>query len=119
MNQALREKILSEWRGLPQAAKPPERFKPIQDVLTAVMRNFGLQEHLDQSLVVTAWKDIVGEFIASHSSPSRLRAGVLYVQVIQPTVRYELERVWKAEILKKLKTRFGARKIREVRFCLG
>ena len=44
---------------------------------------------------------------------------MLYVNVLQPTVRYELERVWKSEILKKLKSHFGARKIRDVRFGLG
>lgn len=119
MKPLLREKVLSEWRGLPQKGPVPDRSKPVRDVLTAVMRNFGLQEHLDQAHVASAWKQIVGDFIATHSSPSRLKAGVLYVQVLQPTVRYELERVWKSEILKKLKDQFGARKIRDIRFGLG
>ena len=119
MKPLLREKVLSEWRGLPQRQPAPDRSRQVGEVLAAVMRNFGLQEHLDQSKVAAAWKQIVGEFIATHSSPSRLKAGILYVQVLQPTVRYELERVWKPEILKKLKTQFGARKIRDIRFCLG
>ncbi len=66
-----------------------------------------------------AWKEIVGEFIAQHSSPAFLREGVLYVQVLQPTVHYELDRVWKPQIVKKLKARFGSKVIRDVRFRVG
>lgn len=119
MKEKLRNRVLSEWRGLPQAAPPTDRSKPVSELLAGVLRSLGLQEHLDQSQVQAAWQQIVGDFIATHSRPSKLRAGILYIQVLQPTVRYELERVWKTEILKKLKERFGARKIREVRFSLG
>lgn len=83
------------------------------------MKALGLQERLREAEVLDAWQQIVGEFIAAHSAPHRLRDGVLYVQVLQPTVHYELDRVWKPQILKKLKTRFGARVIREVRFRIG
>ena len=53
------------------------------------------------------------------SSPQRLKDGVLYVHVLQPTVHFELERMWKKEILDKLKKRFGGRVVREIRFRLG
>jgi hypothetical protein len=44
---------------------------------------------------------------------------VLTIQVLQPSVRYELERNWKAEILQKLQTRFGKKVIREVKFRIS
>ena len=44
-----------------------------------------------------------------------MRDGVLIVQVIQPAVRYELERSWKRNILRKLQARFE-KTVREVRF---
>jgi len=43
---------------------------------------------------------------------------VLTVQVLQPSVRYELDRTWKPQILSKLQARFGTRIVREVRFRL-
>ena len=45
-----------------------------------------------------------------------MRSGVLIVQVIQPAVRYELDRSWKRSILRKLQDRFGAKSVCEVRF---
>ena len=64
----------------------------------------------------TAWNEIVGDFLAAHSLPVSMRDGILIIQVLQPTVRYELERSWKPEILRKLKTRFGPKTVKEVRF---
>jgi hypothetical protein len=54
-------------------------------------------------------------FVAEGSS----RMVCLYVHVLQPTVHFELDRVWKREILARLKKRFGSRVVREVRFRIG
>ena len=48
--------------------------------------------------------------------PVSIRDGVLTVQVIQPAVRYELDRSWKRDIVRKLQIRFGAKIVREVCF---
>jgi predicted nucleic acid-binding Zn ribbon protein len=69
--------------------------------------------------VINAWSSIVGEFIAAHSTPVALRDGVLYVRVLQPSLHYELERVAKTQVLRKLKLRFGGKTIRDVRFRIG
>ncbi len=66
--------------------------------------------------MITAWREVVGDFLAEHSVPVALKEGVLIIQVLQPTVRYELDRTWKPEILRKLKARFGAKSVKEVRF---
>ena len=63
--------------------------------------------------------NIVGEFFAKHSAPHQLKDGVLYVSVLQPTVHFELDRGWKRDILDKLKKKFGARTVREIKFRLG
>jgi predicted nucleic acid-binding Zn ribbon protein len=100
MPKMLRERVLAEWRGLPQA-------------------KIGLGNRLDEAKVMAAWQEIVGDFLAQHSLPAHLRDGVLFVRVLQPTVHYELDRVWKQEILRKMKERFGARVVRGVRFFVG
>jgi predicted nucleic acid-binding Zn ribbon protein len=117
--ERLRERVLSEWRGLPQRVSAPDRGAVVRETLQKVMQKLGLRERLSEAQILDAWRDVVGDFIAEHSAPSQLRDGVLYVQVIQSTVHYELDRVCKPEILKKLKKRFGAKLIRDVKFRLG
>ncbi len=75
--------------------------------------------HLHETEVIETWSKIVGEFIATHSAPFALRDGILYVRVLQPALHYELEQISKKDILRKLKTRFGGKIIRDVRFRVG
>jgi predicted nucleic acid-binding Zn ribbon protein len=84
-----------------------------------VMQKLGLKERMQETEILGAWKTLVGEFIATHSCPIALREGILYVHVLQPALHYELDRVNKPEILRKLKQRYGSRAIRDLRFRLG
>ena len=115
----LRARVLAEWRGLPETPFPRDSARPIGDALGKVMKKLGLGERLREEEVLGAWREIVGDFFAKHSSPQRLKEGVLYVHVLQPTVHFELERVWRREILAKLKKRFGGQVVRDMRFRLG
>ncbi len=83
------------------------------------MQRLGLRERLHEAEVIDAWSRIVGEFIAAHSTPFALRDGILYVRVLQSALHYELEQISKPEIRRKLKQRFGARTIRDIRFRVG
>jgi predicted nucleic acid-binding Zn ribbon protein len=119
MNAALRAAVIREWRGLPEKKVRPDQWETPGVLLPKLMQKLGLKDRLRESEVIDAWSSIVGEFIAAHSTPVALREGVLYVRVLQPSLHYELERVAKTEILRKLKQRFGARTIRDIRFRLG
>jgi predicted nucleic acid-binding Zn ribbon protein len=119
MKPSLRRAVIAEWRGLPSDPPRPDRAQPLSDLLPKVMQKLGLKERLQESEVIGAWKALVGDFIAAHSAPVALHEGILYVRVLQPALHYELERVNKPEILRKLKQRFGARVIRDLRFRLG
>ena len=119
MDRSLRAAVIAEWRGLPEKKKPADRWKAPGDLLPKLMQRLGLRERLHETEVIEAWSKIVGEFIAAHSAPVALRQGVLYVRVLQPALHYELEQVSKSEILRKLKQRFGAKTIRDVRFRVG
>lgn len=89
------------------------------DAVHKLMKSLGLDQRLKADAVLAAWREIVGDFFADHSAPQQLKDGVLFVSVLQPTVHYELDRVWKREVLAKLKSRFGARTVREIKFRLG
>jgi len=96
-----------------------DRCAPVGDILEKLMPRLGLSERLGEEQVKQAWSGIVGAFLASHASPVGLSGGVLSIQVLQPSVRYELERNWKNEILAKLQARFGKKAIREIRFRIS
>lgn len=81
-----------------------------------LLPKLGLGDAMDEQAVRRAWSGMVGHFIAAQSLPERLRGGVLYVRVLQSSVRFELERTWKEKITRRLAAEFGADKIREVKF---
>ena len=119
MNPSFRAQVIAEWRGLPEKYLRPDRWQEPGEVLPKLMQRLGLKERLHETEVQEAWSQIVGEFIAAHSSPVALREGVLYVRVLQPALHYELEQVSKIDILRKLKQRFGGKVIRDIRFRVG
>lgn len=119
MASRFRRRAIEEWRGLPGAPEAPDRLFKAGEVAATWLTALGASEGLTEADARAAWREIVGDFLAQHSAPARFKAGVLYVQVLQPTVHYELDRVWKGEVLKKLQERFGAKRIRGVRFFVG
>ena len=119
MNAALRATVIAEWRGLPERKTRPDHWQAPGDVLPKLMQQLGLSERLREAEVIEAWKGIVGDFIAAHSCPVSLREGVLFVRVLQPALHYQFETISKADILRKLKQRFGGRIIRNIRFRVG
>jgi hypothetical protein len=119
MKPSLRAAAIAEWRGLPERIPVADRWKAPAELLPRLMESLGLKERLHETEMIDAWAKIVGDFIATHSVPVALRAGILYVRVLQPALHYELEQVSKVSILRKLKQRFGGKTIRDVRFRVG
>jgi len=119
MTPSLRATAIAEWRGLPESKARPDRWQAPADLLPKLMQQLGLAERLREEEVIGAWRAIVGEFIAAHSSPVSLREGTLVVRVLQPALHYQFETISKTEILRKLKQRFGTRVIRDLRFRVG
>ena len=119
MTSSLRAAIIAEWRGLREKKAVPDHWESPAELLPTLMQKLGLKERLHETEVIDAWEQIVGPFIAAHSAPVALRERILHVRVLQPALHYELEQLSKAEILRKLKQRFGGKTIREIRFRLG
>lgn len=113
---SLRRRILAEWRGLDEPRPKADRCLPVADLLQKILPKLGLADRMSEQQVLGAWQEVVGVFLAKHSVPVGLCAGILTVQVVQPSVRYELDRTWKREILDKFQARFGKRLVRDIRF---
>ena len=115
---SLRKRAIAEWRGYSEPRPLLDRVQPLSALVSKTMQGMGLGELVRESEVLEAWKEIAGDFLAAHSAPSRLKEGVLYVRVLQPSIHFEMERM-KGQLVEKLKKRFGARVVRELRFRLG
>jgi predicted nucleic acid-binding Zn ribbon protein len=111
----IRRRLIEEWRGLPEGPWT-DRAVPLADALKTAVAKLGLSECLCEEQMREAWREIVGEFLAAHSMPSSVQRGVVTIDVAQPAVRFELEREWKPEILKKLRVRFGSGVVKDIRF---
>ena len=70
--EQLRARVLAEWRGLPEAAARPDRAAAVGDAVRKVMAGLGLKERLNAEEVLRAWHEVVGEFVAKHSSPFKI-----------------------------------------------
>lgn len=111
--------MIAEWRGLPETPLPRDTARLVAEPVAKVMAALGLGDRLREEEVKRAWKDIVGEFLATHSAPVALRDRILIVRVLQPTLHYELDRVWKPQLIQKLKQRLGPNTLRDIRFRVG
>jgi predicted nucleic acid-binding Zn ribbon protein len=119
MNPSLKSRILAEWRGLPEEPFTKDTAVPVGGLVESVLGRLGLKTRIREEEIKAAWLEVVGDFLAKHSAPAALENGTLVVHVLQPTVHYELERVWKRKLLLKLQEKFGKTTVREIRFRLG
>ena len=112
--KSLRKFVVEEWRLLPEKTDG-RPLVAVSDAIHTLVAKLGLRERIRESDILDAWRGIVGDFLAEHSRPSRLVNGVLHVEVMQPSVRYELSRTWKPIILEKLQQKFGKTAVKDVR----
>lgn len=115
----LRSRVLAEWRGVHAPPDLRGYERRVCDLIPGILRKAGLADRILEEEVVAEWNRIVGPFLARHSRPSGLRKGVLTVSVMSATVRYDLERNHRREILARLQEKFGGRTVRDIRFSPG
>ena len=66
----------------------------------------------------SAWKELAGEFIASHTEPISVKSGHLVLRVTQPAMRFHLEQM-KPMLLTRIRAQLGENRIKSVKFSLG
>ncbi len=118
LDQKTRDRVLAEWRRYPES-RPRRPASRVGDVLNRVLDDLGVGERITEEEISREWHSMVGGFLAENARPLRLRRGELAVQVLQPSIRFELERVWKPRILKRLRELYGPDAVRSLRFVLG
>jgi predicted nucleic acid-binding Zn ribbon protein len=116
----LQRRVLREWRGY-DAEEDDGRWREhsVQDLLQAIMRRTGMEDRATEEELAAAWAQAAGPFISQHSRPFSLHEGVLWITVLQPSIRYSLQGAMKQQILERLRTALPQRAVRELRFTIG
>lgn len=87
-------------------------------ILQQLFHAQGLERRLREYRAWEVWEQVVGQQIAGHARPLRLREGVLEVRVDQPIWMQQL-RLMAPEILQKLNHALGEELIRELYWRRG
>jgi hypothetical protein len=81
-------------------------MEELMHILPHVMRAVGREEAVCERLLQAAWNHVVGDFIAAHARPVRLRKGCLIVLTTDHTWKAQLERL-SPDILTRINRLFG------------
>lgn len=97
------------------ARRTRSRATPLEEALRQLLRNLGYETKIKQHEVINRWEELVGSRIARVTNVERVRDGVLFVKVDNPTWRNELV-FMKNRIHKKVEETVGAGIIRDIKF---
>ena len=111
--------VLAEWRRYREPRSIEANLSAATDSVAKVMESMQLADQLGEEKIKEAWAEVAGEFLAKQSVPDSLRKGVLKVRVIQPAVKFTLERELKAQLLKRLQDQLGRELVKELKFFIG
>jgi predicted nucleic acid-binding Zn ribbon protein len=114
----IREEILREWRGADEPADLDAGIHLAGKFVSAILRSAGVEDGLHEDEVRGAWKELAGDFIASHTQPVSVRGGHLVLRVTQPAMRFHLEQM-KPMLLTRIRGILGPDRIRSVKFTHG
>ncbi|MBU6171683.1 MAG: DUF721 domain-containing protein [Verrucomicrobia bacterium] len=114
----IREEILREWRGCDEAIDTNAGVTIAEKWIRNVLKSVGAADGLDEEVVRSTWKELAGDFIASHTEPVSVRNGHLVLRVTQPAMRFHLEQM-KPMLLTRLREQLGEQRIKSVKFTLG
>jgi predicted nucleic acid-binding Zn ribbon protein len=89
----------------------------LKGTLDKVLRECRLTEDPETLRVFFLWKGLVGEKVADHARPIRVRGGILFVEVDDPLWLTQLKYM-KADIVQKIHTNIKAGVLKDMRFFL-
>jgi predicted nucleic acid-binding Zn ribbon protein len=110
---------LQRERYGPEYRIPPEKnIQVAGDLVNGVMKKFGLETASHLADIQSAWPEIAGKDIAANSNPGTLERGTLTIYVDHHVWLNELKQMAAPMLKKKLQARFGAKKIKGLRFVI-
>jgi len=99
----------------PDTMKKP---RPIRSILERTLKGLELDGQVRAYSIWGAWKEIVGESVASQTQPRTIRNKILFVDVSHSTWIQQLQFL-KTTLLEKINVFLGEPLIQDIRFHLG
>ncbi len=93
-------------------------FVSLKTALDKALKGSRLTEGLEAYSLLVEWKTLVGEVLAEHAKPVRVKNGVLYVEVDDPVWLSQIKYM-KGGILSKVDRETKKGTIKDLRFYLG
>jgi hypothetical protein len=109
------------YRDRPREKRAPRRKQaaPASDAIDDVLKARGLGEPIRAHRLITEWRDMVGERIATRTWPDGLSKKVLWVRVANSAWLHELN-LLKGQLLSAIHTTLGEpRLVDDLRFHIG
>ncbi len=95
-----------------------EPARPLEGLVREALSKLTKDERLTKEGMQKVWGRAAGKKAAGHSAPASLRRSTLVVNVDGSSWLYELT-LKRRDILRKLKSEFAGKKIKELRFRIG
>ncbi len=118
-HNAGRWQIERERHQLPANCAPDS----VEDVVTIgalaadLLKGSGLEAKFWEQTLIEEWHALVGDAVARRARPGQIQRKVLTIYVSNAAWMNELVRYGKTELLRNLRTRFGADRIADLRFA--
>ncbi len=96
----------------------PYKFHKVSDVLSKLMKDYGLSAKTHEYRILKIWNKTVGDRIASHAQPLRLIREVLTVIVDSPVWMHQLT-FYKEDLISKMNAGIGRDIVKDIRFKTG
>ncbi len=86
----------------------------IESLVRSFIRANSLETPLLQRRLIDAWEDAAGEIVAQYTEEKKIRNQTLWVKIINPAVRADLQ-MKRSDLVKKLNETVGAQIITDIR----
>lgn len=88
-------------------------------IVPGVLRRLRLDVRKAETEIIRVWNQLLDPNIATHAQPVGLKNGTLFVTVDNSVWLTEIVRYRQREILERLQSSFGSRKIARISFRIG
>ncbi len=89
--------------------------KPLNQLIEQFLKSLGIGHKVEENYAMVYWDQVVGKEISEQTEPFKISDGTLYVKVIDPAWRNELQ-FFKSDIMEKLNHKIGKTMVRDIKF---
>ena len=115
-------RTLANWWGVhPSEAEVSLRYRPktLQDLTRALVKRLKFKQRQSETEILRVWAESMDPTVAAHAVPAGFRNGTLFVKVDSNVWLHEIVHYRQKEILDRLQSSFGRKKIQKISFRIG